>query len=749
MSDDDPEGGTGSARGETPGDADSWVAQWISLFDEAEAKNADGDAGDGATVAPGTPADPTTGLEDPAGLEDTGVEDTTTRLEDPAGGLESSAGGLENPAGGRPVLAGLDQAMARDVPAEPLFESPILSDRPAEQAPTVPEPGEPADEGDDEPRGPEARNTEARAGGDGDDLAAIEAWQRAQERNRRQARLRANQRAARQMRRQLPDRPPVQVAGAGHSGQPIGGPDTLKRIGLVALALVAVAGFAAYLVVGFGADTDRSTETAVPAGPVALDPTDELGLTVGADVAPATLEQLALSTVQLVGLDDDLQAQCAGTGVIVATDGTIVTNAHVVRSDSECSFTSVGVAVTSDPSSPPELLYRAEVVLLRLGVDLAVLRIAGPLADVEAPWPRTFLPAPLGDSDTVELGDSVRVLGYPVIGGDTITLTTGTVSGFTSQVGLGNRALIKTDASISAGNSGGLAVDAVGRVIGIPTKARASEQGPAVDCRPVSDTNGDGAIDEGDGCVSVGGFLNGIRPINLSLPLLAAAGTSDPILSDDEVPAPAPPVDLTRVDLFNPRFALGVDEDDLPIDEITTAVAGIPQLCFFVDWEGIPAEASTDGSWYLDNEIQTTPAVYSGRIRGEETGQHFWLCIEDDDEDGLDAGVYEIVFYVDRQVYFVEAIELTPAPVDEVAVTWKNETGVELCGLAINPLATSRQIGLDELPDGFSIPPAGEWVTTMPQGSVVVEAYGCDGEPVANQFDGLDIAEPVVLQIES
>ena len=63
---------------------------------------------------------------------------------------------------------------------------------------------------------------------------------------------------------------------------------------------------------------------------------------------------------------------------------------------------------------------------------------------------------PLGDSDALHLGDDILILGYPGIGGETITLTRGEVSGFhLCKRGYGNRAFIKTSATIAGGNSGG------------------------------------------------------------------------------------------------------------------------------------------------------------------------------------------------------------------------------------------------------------------------------------------------------
>ncbi len=611
----------------------------------------------------------------------------------------------------------------------------------------------------DEPvLGPEARSRAATGSGQtrrpspgsgSNDEVSAEAWQQAQERSRRQARVRANQRAARQLQRLQPGRHSLPLTGEtlADSRWP---PRRGFGLAVGAISLVVIVALLATLLIGIGepdasssAETTgdvEGTDTAAPIEDPVLEEAD-LSLTVGADVAPASIEQLTASTVQLFGLDDDLLPVCAGSGVIVGADGTILTNAHVVTSGEDCRFSTVGVAVTVDAAEPPELLYVAEVVALGPGLDLAVLRVTGPISDeVDAPWPTTFDPAPLGDSDTVELGDSVRILGYPVIGGETITLTTGTVSGFTSQVGLGNRALIKTDATISAGNSGGMAVDPEGRVIGIPTRARASDVGPAVDCRPIEDTNEDGEIDDDDTCVSVGGFLNGIRPINLSLSLLAAAGVTD---SAADAPV-GTPVDLGGVVLSNPRFSLDVVDDE-PIDRVRSAPAGIPKLCFFFDWNGIPTGAIWDGVWYIDDELQSGPSAYVDQSWAMEAdGEPFWLCIEAEDESGLDAGIYELAFVLDGTLMFVEAFEITPEAVPQAPVRWINGFEVDICGLAINPAAASRQVGLDEMPPEILIEPGGEWTVDLPLGSVVVEAYDCSvpGVPVADQLGGLVIDGP-------
>ncbi len=587
---------------------------------------------------------------------------------------------------------------------------------------------------------------------DNPETAEMAAWQKSQERTKRRAKVRANQRKAQVMQRQLPDagdsRPnqpesePMSVAAPSRSGGSRANPKVLAAVGGgFALLFAIVAG---YLFLGPGSgDAEQDAASPVSVDPAAI---DDDALEVGADVAPRGISDLALSTVQLLGLNDDLEPECAGSGVIVKPDGTILTNAHVVTSQQGCEFSVIGVGITVDSSSPSQLLYRADVLSVDEQLDLAVLKIAGPLDEGAAEVPTEFPSAPLGDSDTVSLGDNMRILGYPVIGGETITLTTGTVSGFTAQADVGTRALIKTDATISAGNSGGMAVDPDGRVIGIPTKARASESGPAIDCRPLADTNDDGTVDESDNCVSVGGFLNGIRPINLALPLLAEAATSAPL---DGVPTqaePRPEIDFDLVEISNPRFALGRD-GNTPVDEVITSQAGIAELCFFVDWRGIPSGRIWDGVWFVDGVLEESLGFTNQEWTIEEEGRNFWLCAQEQNALGLPAGVYEIGFFLEGELLFVEGIELTDEPVDLVEITWTNGTGGEICELAINPLAESGQAGLNELELGDSIPVDGSRTVELPQGVIVAEAYNCEGEPVADAFDGLEIEDPATFLI--
>jgi S1-C subfamily serine protease len=144
-----------------------------------------------------------------------------------------------------------------------------------------------------------------------------------------------------------------------------------------------------------------------------------------------------------------------GSGFIVSSDGMILTNKHVV-SDTTASYS----VVTNDGKK-----YEAKV-LARDGVqDLAVLKITA-----------TGLPvAPLGNSDTIRLGQTAITIGN-ALSEFRNTVSVGVVSGLARNVTAGSgvfseelEGVIQTDAAINPGNSGGPLINLKGEVIGINT----------------------------------------------------------------------------------------------------------------------------------------------------------------------------------------------------------------------------------------------------------------------------------------
>jgi S1-C subfamily serine protease len=217
----------------------------------------------------------------------------------------------------------------------------------------------------------------------------------------------------------------------------------------------------------------------------------------------------------------------SGSGVIVSPEGLILTNAHLVTPGQDYRPDAWVIGLTDDPALPPTDVFMAEPVVVDTDLDLAVLHIITDLKLKPVDVVGENLPVmTMGDSDKLQLGDPLTILGYPGIGGETITLTRGEVGGFTAAKDYGERAFIKSSAAISGGTSGGLAINQSGEFVAIPTQlgyGTNSEEAALVDCRVIADTNGDGGIDARDVCVPVGGFINALRPINLAKPLIDQA----------------------------------------------------------------------------------------------------------------------------------------------------------------------------------------------------------------------------------
>ena len=242
------------------------------------------------------------------------------------------------------------------------------------------------------------------------------------------------------------------------------------------------------------------------------------------EIIPAVVQVVALRQ----GFMGNLSPAWTGSGTVVHPKGVIITNCHVANPRAmgmpSPPADKLAIAITGRSDQPPVLTYSAQIVAQSPEMDLAVLRIDGRLdgksvSSLKLPY------LEIGDSDELDLGDMMRIFGYPGIGGETITFTSGSVSGFTQQKDITpGRAWIKTDATIAGGNSGGTAVDNEGHIVGIPTQAAAGTGITPVDARPVVDTNQDGRVDQRDTPMAIGGFINGLRPINLIKPMLKKIG---------------------------------------------------------------------------------------------------------------------------------------------------------------------------------------------------------------------------------
>jgi serine protease Do len=447
----------------------------------------------------------------------------------------------------------------------------------------------------------------------------------------------------------------------------------------------------------------------------------------------ADLARAAVKIFALLEQDGSLYEVWVGSGSLISPDGLILTNGHVVD-DRYDEYTYLGVGVTDRTDQPPELLYLAEISAVDYALDLAVIRIVTDLdgnpVDLNLPF------VSIGDSDQVEIGDELRILGYPVIGGSTITFTEGVLSGFTSERGVPGRAWIKTDAQISGGNSGGMGVNDAGELVGVPTLAASgAETDSIVDCRPVADTNRDGYVDENDTCVPIGGFINGLRPVNLAQPLIEAAMSGQQYAAGEE-PAGAPPggFDLTDTAFYGLQFASGVTQDDRPTQLVDSLATGATDLCAFWDYEGMADGMSWSAYWFVDGELSEGGSLVDQTWDGGASG-NWWVCTYNDE--GLTDGLYELVLEVEAESFASGAIYVGG---NRSPVTFEllNQSSLTVCFVRISP-SQAQNWGGDRLGSEEVINPGATRSFQLVTGNYDLQLLNCDLEILLEEYE-LDVS---------
>jgi len=404
-----------------------------------------------------------------------------------------------------------------------------------------------------------------------------------------------------------------------------------------------------------------------------LDPVPETGKGGVGDVMKSVVQIVALKK----GMMGGMSSAWTGSGTIVHPQGIILTNCHVAHPRAMgtpgASADRMGIAITETSDRAPALTYFAETVAYDPNLDLAVMRI---VCDVKGRRvPRLDLPAvALGDSDNLELGDKLSIFGYPGIGGETVTFTSGNVSGFSKERGVRSaRAWIKTDATIAGGNSGGTAVNADGFLVGIPTQAAAGTGVTPVDARPVLDTNRDGRVDKRDTPMAIGGFINGLRPLNLAIPILKKAGME--ISADrgqkrhsrgDEVskhkPSPIPGFDFDLIrekpEFSNLLFSTRVTEDGRPVNPTDRLPQGVSEVYASFDYDSMRNRTPWSAVWMSDGKIVIEQKdVWDDGEEGRKT-------VKIANSSGIPKGAYNLVLGIGGEVALEGDMQVGPA-VDE------------------------------------------------------------------------------------
>ena len=206
-------------------------------------------------------------------------------------------------------------------------------------------------------------------------------------------------------------------------------------------------------------------------------------------------EGIAKSVVLVVAHNLAGEECWSGSGVAVLDGSYILTNHHVVtpeiKNDPSCTVLSVGI--TEDTSVEPVKYISAEIAKSDATLDLALLKMSPTSIAGLTPLPV--------NSTSLPIDTKIRIIGYPGVGGNTITVNEGIISGMDRRDGT---TFYKVSAQISPGNSGGPMVDAKGNLVGIATAYIPA----TVEC------------DNKDDCYAAGANLGLVRPINYASALL-------------------------------------------------------------------------------------------------------------------------------------------------------------------------------------------------------------------------------------
>ena len=203
------------------------------------------------------------------------------------------------------------------------------------------------------------------------------------------------------------------------------------------------------------------TTTSVPV-------TNQIINEVGSSVNPTAVALKVVPSIVTVnvfqeGTDTEgtLLPTGSGSGVVMSTDGYIITNNHVVAD-------STNFEVTFEDGRT----YSATLIGTDALTDLAVLQIS---AD-------NLTPIEFGSSDDLSVGDPAVAVGNPLGQDGGASVSAGILSAFERTVNFGDNSslfgMLQTDAAINSGSSGGALVDAEGRLIGITSAIGVSQAGP-------------------------------------------------------------------------------------------------------------------------------------------------------------------------------------------------------------------------------------------------------------------------------
>lgn len=365
-----------------------------------------------------------------------------------------------------------------------------------------------------------------------------------------------------------------------------------------------------------------------------------LSIAQSEDTSP-DLDRIRRATVFVIQANSaDLDTHCVGSGTIVRFDGLILTNAHTVVQSESCPGTELIIAMAVNPDEPPVPKYRASIAQIDNGLDLALLRIDRELdGRVIEPSALPVLPfVELADSSTINLDDTLLLVGYPDLGNSAASAIRASAVAFVAEPRGGEKSWIKLSASeaISGFLSGGGAYNQLGQLVGIPTSAPITI-GTAGECLLLEDTNADGFINNNDACVPVGSAISVMRPLNFARPLIRSASYR---LQVDNLTVPPARITFNEQPRVDRLYFTNSITNNLATQVLRSVPTGATSLYLFFDYfnftpetvyevcvsiDGVPSQifslppvrwsGAANGLWYVGSSGQPWPnGVYEFRI---------------------------------------------------------------------------------------------------------------------------------------
>lgn len=233
----------------------------------------------------------------------------------------------------------------------------------------------------------------------------------------------------------------------------------LKTVGLVMVGAVLGSYFGNY----FRNEPINPSNRYVNASQINISP--DKSLSVENAVAMKGIPSVVGINTKYVGNDNFFgrvsMGEGLGSGVIVSSDGFILTNSHVIADNP----TDIVVVFSDNSTAEGKIVWQDDTL------DLGIVKV-----NKEGLNPIEF-----ANSDEISIGDKAIAIGNPVGLNLQSTLTSGYISGLnrsiTMQNGLSMDGLIQTDASINSGNSGGALLNSEGKLIGINTAKAGNTDG--------------------------------------------------------------------------------------------------------------------------------------------------------------------------------------------------------------------------------------------------------------------------------